>query len=53
MDSLDGGAKVQLYGKSPRPGRKLGHVTVMGDNLPDVRARAAGAAALLSGGAGE
>ncbi len=25
------GAHVHLYGKSPRPGRKLGHVTLVGD----------------------
>jgi 5-(carboxyamino)imidazole ribonucleotide synthase len=24
------GAHVHLYGKSPRPGRKLGHVTITG-----------------------
>jgi len=38
-----GGAKVHLYGKEVRPGRKLGHVTVV-DKDPDValtRARAA------------
>ena len=26
------GAHVHLYGKAPRPGRKLGHVTVCGDD---------------------
>jgi len=51
--ALDPGAKVQLYGKSVRPGRKLGHVTVMGEDLAEVRSRARAAAALLSGdGAG-
>jgi 5-(carboxyamino)imidazole ribonucleotide synthase len=30
---------VHLYGKEPRPGRKLGHVTVLGTNLDEVRAR--------------
>jgi 5-(carboxyamino)imidazole ribonucleotide synthase len=45
----DAGAKVQLYGKSVRPGRKLGHVTVLGDDLAEVRARAGAAAAVLSG----
>jgi 5-(carboxyamino)imidazole ribonucleotide synthase len=49
VTTLDGGAKVQLYGKSVRPGRKLGHVTVVGDDLADVRARASAAAAVLSG----
>jgi 5-(carboxyamino)imidazole ribonucleotide synthase len=41
------GAHVHLYGKGARPGRKLGHVTVCGDEAEDVRARAwAGALAL-------
>jgi len=34
------GAHVHLYGKSPVPGRKLGHVTVCGTDLADVRDRA-------------
>ena len=46
---LDPGAKVHLYGKDVRPGRKLGHVNVSGDDLDDVRARALAAAALLRG----
>ncbi len=39
-------AAVHLYGKAPRPGRKIGHVTVVGADLEDVayRARAAAAA---------
>ena len=37
-------AKVHHYGKAPRPGRKVGHVTVTGDNLDSVR-RAAQACA--------
>ncbi len=45
----DAGAKVHLYGKDVRPGRKLGHVTVTGDDLDDVRARARTAAAVLRG----
>lgn len=28
-------AKVHTYGKSPRPGRKVGHVNTMGENLDD------------------
>ncbi|WP_320065962.1 5-(carboxyamino)imidazole ribonucleotide synthase [Micromonospora sp. RTGN7] len=44
------GAKVHLYGKQVRPGRKIGHVTVLGDDLDDVRARAARAARLLREG---
>lgn len=45
----DPGAKVHLYGKAVRAGRKLGHVNVSGDDLDDVRARAAAAAARLRG----
>ncbi|RGC70304.1 N5-carboxyaminoimidazole ribonucleotide synthase [Micromonospora sp. MW-13] len=44
------GAKVHLYGKQVRPGRKLGHVTVLGADLDDVRARAAQAARWLREG---
>jgi 5-(carboxyamino)imidazole ribonucleotide synthase len=43
-------AKVHLYGKSERPGRKIGHVTVRGDDLETVRARARTAADHLSTG---
>ncbi|WP_051480940.1 5-(carboxyamino)imidazole ribonucleotide synthase [Cellulomonas sp. KRMCY2] len=45
----DHGVRVHLYGKDIRPGRKLGHVTVCGDDLADVRARALAAAARLRG----
>ena len=41
------GAHVHLYGKSPRPGRKLGHVTVCGPDPLDVRRRAWTAARAL------
>ena len=41
------GAHVHLYGKEARPGRKLGHVTVCGDEADDVRARAWSAAIAL------
>ena len=47
--AADPGVRVHLYGKDIRPGRKLGHVTVCGDDLSGVRARAARAAALLRG----
>src|SRR5690606_15133292 len=40
-------AKVNLYGKGVRPGRKLGHVNVSGDDLDEVRRRALAAAAIL------
>ncbi|WP_246123325.1 5-(carboxyamino)imidazole ribonucleotide synthase [Cellulomonas terrae] len=46
---LDAGAKVHLYGKEVRAGRKLGHVNVSGEDLADVRRRAVAAAALLRG----
>ncbi|GAA1861548.1 5-(carboxyamino)imidazole ribonucleotide synthase [Myceligenerans crystallogenes] len=42
-------ARVNLYGKDIRPGRKLGHVNVSGTDLDEVRAAARGAAALLMG----
>ncbi len=41
--------RVHLYGKSVRPGRKLGHVTVCGDDLGQVRAEAEAAVAALRG----
>jgi 5-(carboxyamino)imidazole ribonucleotide synthase len=41
------GAHVHLYGKSARPGRKLGHVTVCGNEAEVVRSRAWSAALAL------
>ena len=41
--------KVHLYGKTPRRGRKLGHVTVTGDDLVSLRERAYHAADYLAG----
>jgi len=38
-------AKIHTYGKAPRPGRKVGHVNVSGDDLDDVVYTARGAAA--------
>jgi 5-(carboxyamino)imidazole ribonucleotide synthase len=46
----DPGARVHLYGKQVRPGRKIGHVTVLGDDMTAVRARAARAARWLQEG---
>jgi 5-(carboxyamino)imidazole ribonucleotide synthase len=46
----DPGARVHLYGKQVRPGRKIGHVTVLGDDMTKVRARAARAARWLQEG---
>jgi 5-(carboxyamino)imidazole ribonucleotide synthase len=40
--------KVHLYGKAARPLRKVGHVTVLGEDMAAVRERAALAAAWLS-----
>jgi 5-(carboxyamino)imidazole ribonucleotide synthase len=45
----DPGLKVHFYGKSVKPGRKIGHVTAYGDDLDDVRERARHAAAYLTG----
>ena len=46
----DPGLKVHLYGKRVRPGRKIGHVTALGSDLTDVRARARAGAAFLQDG---
>ncbi len=46
----DPALKVHLYGKEVRPGRKIGHVTVLGDDLPALRARARTAADYLRSG---
>jgi 5-(carboxyamino)imidazole ribonucleotide synthase len=45
----DPGVKVHMYGKGVRPGRKIGHVTVSGDDLADCRARARHAADFITG----
>lgn len=44
--------KVHLYGKTVKPGRKVGHVTAYGDDLDDVRERARHAAAWFRGDLG-
>jgi 5-(carboxyamino)imidazole ribonucleotide synthase len=44
------GVKVHLYGKSPRPGRKIGHVTALGTDLAALRRDAVAAAAYLATG---
>ncbi|MFD7366986.1 5-(carboxyamino)imidazole ribonucleotide synthase [Nocardiopsis alba] len=41
--------KVHFYGKEVRPGRKIGHVTVMGDDHQDLLERARDAADYLRG----
>jgi 5-(carboxyamino)imidazole ribonucleotide synthase len=45
----DPGLKIHMYGKDVRPGRKIGHVTVVGDDLDDLLARAHHAADYLTG----
>ncbi len=45
----DPGLKIHMYGKEVRAGRKLGHVTVVGDDLDDLLARAHHAADYLTG----
>jgi 5-(carboxyamino)imidazole ribonucleotide synthase len=45
----DPGVKVHLYGKEIRPGRKLGHVTVVGNDLDDLLQRAHHAADYFMG----
>ena len=42
--------KLHLYGKTWRPGRKVGHVTALGDDLASTRERAWAAAAYLMNG---
>jgi 5-(carboxyamino)imidazole ribonucleotide synthase len=48
--AADPGVKVHLYGKQVRPGRKVGHVTAVGDDVGELRDRAARAASYLSSG---
>jgi 5-(carboxyamino)imidazole ribonucleotide synthase len=43
-------AHVHLYGKAERPGRKIGHVTLLGERMDDVRERAKLAGHWLSDG---
>ena len=44
------GVKIHMYGKAVRPGRKIGHVTALGDDLDATRASAARAAMWLQEG---
>ncbi|MBW8484678.1 5-(carboxyamino)imidazole ribonucleotide synthase [Actinomadura parmotrematis] len=46
----DPAVKVHFYGKDVRPGRKIGHVTALGEDLAEVRARARHAADFLRWG---
>ncbi|WP_130865944.1 5-(carboxyamino)imidazole ribonucleotide synthase [Acidipropionibacterium timonense] len=45
----DPGLRVELYGKQVRPGRKVGHVTCLGDDVEQVARRARHAAGYLMG----
>src|SRR4051812_21576666 len=45
--------RVHLYGKEPRPGRKVGHVTAYGDDLQECLERARHAAAWFAGELGD
>ncbi|MFT4265210.1 MAG: 5-(carboxyamino)imidazole ribonucleotide synthase [Nocardioides sp.] len=45
--------RVHLYGKDLRPGRKVGHVNVYGDDLDDLLERARHAAAWFAGDLGD
>jgi 5-(carboxyamino)imidazole ribonucleotide synthase len=44
--------KLHLYGKGMRPGRKVGHVTALGVDVDEVRARARASANYLMNGDG-
>ena len=50
-DVPDAGAKIHLYGKEVRHGRKVGHVTVTGADLESVLTRAREAADIVRDGA--
>jgi len=45
----DPGLRIHMYGKDVRPGRKVGHVTVVGEDLDDLLERARHGAAYLTG----
>jgi len=47
LASPDVGVHPHLYGKTSRTGRKIGHVTALGDDPEETRARATGAADTL------
>lgn len=45
--AVDADAKVHTYGKAPRPGRKVGHVTIAGEDAATVAERARRVAAVF------
>lgn len=49
VDEVDGDVAVHLYGKAARPGRKLGHVTALGDDRDATRRDAWAAVRALRG----
>lgn len=49
-EMTDAGAKVHLYGKGVRPGRKVGHVTVQAGTREEAYRRATAAAAVVRDG---
>jgi 5-(carboxyamino)imidazole ribonucleotide synthase len=51
--AADPGLRVHLYGKLVRPGRKVGHVTALGDDVEALRDRVGRAARYLSHGTEE
>jgi len=51
--AADPGARVHLYGKDLRPGRKVGHVNAYGEDLADCLVRARHAAAWFAGELGD
>jgi 5-(carboxyamino)imidazole ribonucleotide synthase len=51
--AADPALKIQLYGKPVRPGRKVGHVTALGDDMASARDRATRAARFLATGSEE
>jgi 5-(carboxyamino)imidazole ribonucleotide synthase len=51
--AADPGVRVHLYGKQVRPGRKIGHVTVAGEDTERLRERAWRAASYLTIGTEE
>jgi len=51
--AADPGIKVHLYGKAVRPGRKVGHVTAVGEDVARLHERGWRAANYLSHGTEE
>jgi 5-(carboxyamino)imidazole ribonucleotide synthase len=48
-DAQSADTAIHLYGKIPREGRKIGHVTSIGDDRADVAPRARSIASKLRG----